>query len=139
MRTATPRPMRAHDGGFSLVELLVVIAILGILAAVAVPLLIGQRERAGDVTLKSDLRLVAGAVEAIRADGDPLTESRLREGLRLSPGTVVGVYETSTDYCLEGVRDSGSPASQPWIYSSTGGLGDSSDTTCTGTHAFDLP
>lgn len=129
----------SRDRGFSLVELLVVIAILGILAAIAVPVLLGQRERAADATVKSDLRLVAGAVEAIRTDGAAVSEPAVREGLRLTAGTEVRVFESGSDYCLQGSRSSGVPTTQFWVYRSDGGLQEKGVTTCTGSVSFVLP
>ncbi|MEP7763979.1 prepilin-type N-terminal cleavage/methylation domain-containing protein [Sanguibacter sp. 25GB23B1] len=129
----------ASDRGFSLIEVLVVIAILGILAAIAVPVLLGQRERAADATVKSDLRLVAGAVEAIRTDGAPVSEAALRDGLRLTAGTEVRVFQSSSDYCLQGSRSSGVSTTQSWVYRSEGGLQAKGVTACSGSVSFVLP
>lgn len=50
--------------GFTLVEMLVVLAILGILAAAARPLLELQARRAQEVSLRSALRQLRGAIDA---------------------------------------------------------------------------
>lgn len=58
-----PRVGRDEDG-FSLIELLVVMIIIGILAAIAVPVVASQRAKAYDATTKHDLAQVSTAVVA---------------------------------------------------------------------------
>lgn len=57
------KAMNEKEKGFTLIELLVVIIIIGILAAIAIPVFMNQRQKAVDSSVQSDLRSIATAVE----------------------------------------------------------------------------
>ncbi|HVW79664.1 MAG TPA: prepilin-type N-terminal cleavage/methylation domain-containing protein [Mycobacteriales bacterium] len=62
-----------REEGFTLIELLVVIIIIGILAAIAIPVFLQQRNKGYDAGVKSDLRNAATAEESYLTDYNAYT------------------------------------------------------------------
>jgi type IV pilus assembly protein PilA len=74
--------IQSEESGFTLIELLVVVLIIGILAAIAIPAFLGQREKAQDSEAKSAVRNAQSAAEAYFTDTqtyDGMDEAALRE------------------------------------------------------------
>ena len=129
------RKRAQDDKGFTLIELLVVILIIGILAAIALPAFLNQREKAQDSEAKSGARTAQTAMETLYTDdqsyaaGD-LTKLKLIEpalgqlGTRLDVGT-----PTASTYTIKVSSKASSP--RVWVITR---IADGSVTrTCTGT------
>lgn len=111
---------RRGQEGFTLIELLVVVIIIGLLAAIAIPAFLGQRNKANDAAAKSLVRNGATAMEAYFSDGNTYvgaTATNLRAiepniswkttGAAASADEVAFGTPTATGYVLQTVSKSG--------------------------------
>ncbi len=78
MLSAISKRMKG-EGGFTLIELLVVIIIIAILAAIAIPTFLGQRDKANDTAARSLIRNAMTAVESAYVEDRDFAEVTLPE------------------------------------------------------------
>jgi type IV pilus assembly protein PilA len=79
------RARMQDEKGFTLIELLVVILIIGILAAIALPAFLNQREKAQDSTAKSDARTAQTAMETWYTDTQKYTGADKAALIKIEP------------------------------------------------------
>jgi type IV pilus assembly protein PilA len=137
------KAMAEKEEGFTLIELLVVMIIIGILAAIAIPVFLSQRQKGYDASVKSDLRTIANELESYNTDQQAYPTGSITTGTGATAGvTTIGsdpttvrtsngntftyvLNSTATSspnnaYCIVGVNSKGT---RPWEYiSDLGGL-----------------
>jgi type IV pilus assembly protein PilA len=132
MRTRQDANQDKSDG-FTLVELLIVITIMSILAAIAVPLFVGQRTKGFKAAMAEDLHTFVTSEVAWSTDNNSTYTTDLtalaQQGYKASPGVVAHVKlgSTAASYvaCVK------HPKVSSWlIYDSSTGSQTSSATDC---------
>ena len=130
------KAMDEREEGFTLIELLVVMIIIGILAAIAIPVFLSQKDKAKDTSAKSDVGVIGKDVASFYVDGTgALTVAGGPGGnFTITSGTtVVDSGKLSADnsvisskvvddsnWCVS-VKNSAANTTE-WRYSNSGGL-----------------
>jgi type IV pilus assembly protein PilA len=123
-----------REGGFTLIELLVVVIIIAILAAIAIPVFLNQREKGWQAQAESSAKNAATAMETFAVDnggsyaipsGQTAADVLDDAGFRATEDVTVDVQSTSTTFCVE--ADHASLDDNVYYSSETGAP---SDTSC---------
>jgi type IV pilus assembly protein PilA len=84
----------SQENGFTLIELLVVILIIGILAAIALPAFLGQRQKAQDAEAKTAVRTAATSMKAFYTDNQTYVGATTTELVKIEPSLAQGQGST---------------------------------------------
>jgi type IV pilus assembly protein PilA len=106
------RERAGSEKGFTLIELLVVMLILGILAAIAIPAFLNQKNKANDASAKTLARTEQTAMETWSTDHNgSYTPAPVAGDLNKIEGTIPAAYAptgvTASGYTVTGTSSNG--------------------------------
>ena len=123
-----------NEGGFTLIELLVVIIIIGILAAIAIPVFLNQRQKGYDAAAKSDARNLATLEETYLTDNNVYVAATTATapgllGYKQSANVTAVAINVDTaankEFCIKSTSASGKDF---WYDNATGGISNTAPT-----------
>lgn len=111
----TPSDRATGADGFTLIELLVVMIIIGVLAAIAIPVFLSQRQKAHDTAVKADVSNLGKEVATYFVDGQgPLLLDWSTPGrVALTDGTTYTTFARLTVGAVPPAAGSSSGLSNP--------------------------
>ena len=114
-----------RDGGFTLIELLVVILIIAILAAIAIPVFLRQREKGWRSQMESAVKNAATAEESYLTSNtgytNNVTSLTSAEGLKFASDVTLSINVSGGKaYCIKATHANLASTDAYWYYSGDG-------------------
>lgn len=115
------RRQGSREAGFTLIELMIVIVILGLLAAIVMPRIVGETDKARYGTARAQMRVLEDALKRYKLDNGvyPTTEQGL-DALVMKPSTGVIPEQWPEGGYLDKQEIPFDPWGNPYIYISPG-------------------